>query len=99
MVRNLPKRILFAAVVALTAPLAGAQAEGHAPGMRGGGMGPGMMDMMQNCPHMAQRGGAPHALPRLPAGNEKLELQMHADMMRAVADVLGKYAARLPDKK
>jgi hypothetical protein len=40
-----------------------------------------------------------HAMPHLPPGNEKLELQMHADMMRAMADVLGKYVARLPDKK
>ena len=35
----------------------------------------------------------------LPPGNEKLEMQMHADMMRAMADIMTKYAARLPDKK
>lgn len=78
-----------------------------APGMQGGmgsGMGGpggmmGMMDMMQGCRQMMQGGGASHGMPHLPPGNEKLELQMHADMMRAMADVLGKYAARLPDRK
>lgn len=60
-------------------------------GMMGGGMG-GMM----GCPMMA---GGGHGMPHLPPGNEKLELQMHADMMKAMADVLAKYAARLPDRK
>lgn len=69
---------------------------GMGGGMMGGqGMG-GMMGMMQGCP-MMQGGG--HAMPHLPPGNEKLELQMHADMMKAMADVLAKYAARLPDRK
>ena len=44
-------------------------------------------------------GGMGHGMAHLPPGNEKLELQMHADMMRAMADVLTKYAAKLPDKK
>jgi hypothetical protein len=73
-----------------------------APGMQGG-MGQGMgdmmgMEMMQGCP-MMRGGGMGHGMPHLPPGNEKLELQMHADMMRAMADVMTKYAARLPDKK
>jgi len=58
----------------------------------------GMKGTMQGCPMMSG-GGMGHAMPHLPPGNEKLELQMHADMMRAMADVLGKYVARLPDKK
>lgn len=45
-----------------------------------GGMGGGMMGS---------------SMPHLPPGNEKLELQMHADMMRAMADVMSKYAARV----
>ena len=38
-------------------------------------------------------------MPHLPPGNEKLDLQMHAEMMRAMSDILAKYAARLPDRK
>ena len=62
----------------------------------------GMMGMMQGCPMMQGAGGSGGAhggMPHLPPGNEKLELQMHADMMRAMSDILSKYAARLPDKK
>ena len=74
-----------------------------APGMQGGMMGGqggmgGMMGMMQGCP-MMQSGGMGHRMPHLPPGNEKLEMQMQADMMRAMAEILSKYAARLPDKK
>ena len=65
-------------------------------GMMGGQDMGGMMRMMQGCP-MMQGGG--HGLPHLPPGNEKLELQMHADMMKAMGDILAKYAARLPEKK
>ena len=69
---------------------------GMGGGMMGGqGMG-GMMGMMQGCP-MMQGGG--HGLPHLPPGNEKLELQMHAEMMKAMGDIMAKYAARLPEKK
>lgn len=91
------------------------QGDQRSPGMGGmmggqgmGGMGKdgqgkgGMMGMMQGCP-MMQGGsmgmGGGHGMPHLPPGNEKLELQMHADMMKAMADVLAKYAARLPDRK
>ena len=65
-----------------------------------GGMGQGMggMDMMQGCP-MMRGSGMRHGMAHLPPGNEKLEMQMHADMMRAMADIMTKYAARLPDKK
>ena len=77
------------------------------PGAPGMGMGGGMMgdqrmmmDMMQNCRQMMQDGAmGARGLPRLPEGNEKLELQMHADMMKAMGDILANYAARLPDKK
>jgi hypothetical protein len=67
-------------------------------GMGMGGQGMGMMDMMQGCRQMMQGGGG-HSMPHLPPGNEKLELQMHADMMRAMSDILSKYAARLPERK
>lgn len=95
----------FAGAAALPLPVA-AQSDQHqheqsaqrgqASGMMSGqGMG-GMMDMMQGCPMM--RGGG-HGMPHLPPGNEKLELQMHADMMKAMGDILAKYAARLPERK
>jgi Spy/CpxP family protein refolding chaperone len=80
----------FAASAAFAvAGVAAAQSEApHKPGAPG----------MQGCP-MMRGGGMGHGMPHLPPGNEKLEMQMHADMMRAMADVLTKYAARLPDKK
>ncbi len=83
------------------AAIAAAQPEPpHRPGMQGGmGQGMGGMEMMQGCPMMRGGGGGHGMMPHLPPGNEKLEMQMHADMMRAIADVLTKYAARLPDKK
>ena len=74
----------------------GSEGMGMGGGMMGGEDMGGMMRMMQACP-MMQGGG--QGLPHLPPGNEKLELQMHADMMKAMGDIMAKYAARLPDKK
>jgi hypothetical protein len=65
-------------------------------GMMGGGgmMRGGMMNMMQGCEQMmAARGG--HAMPQLPPGNEKLQLQMHAEVMQKVGEILAKYAAQV----
>jgi len=110
MIKNLRVRLIvcaFATTAAFgVAAIAAAQSEApHKPGAPGmqGGMGQGMggmtgMDMMQGCPMMSGSGMG-RGMAHLPPGNEKLELQMHADMMRAMADVLTKYAARLPDKK
>ena len=69
---------------------------GMGGGMMGGEDMGGMMRMMQACP-MMQGGG--QSLPHLPPGNEKLELQMHADMMKAMGEIMARYAARLPEKK
>ena len=103
MIMNRTRTIVTAlAVATLGAGGAMAQSPSESPHSRGsqgmqGGMG-GMMGMMQGCPMMS--GGAMgHGMPQLPPGNEKLEMQMHADMMRAMADIMTKYAARLPDKK
>ena len=71
------------------------------PDMRGGGMGGpgmmmggGMMNMMGQCERMmGARGG--HAMPQLPPGNEKLQLQMHAEIMQRVGEILAKYAAQV----
>jgi hypothetical protein len=68
-------------------------------GMMGGGGGGmmgdgGMMNKMGQCERMmGARGG--HAMPQLPAGNEKLQLQMHAEMMQRMGEVLAKYAAQI----
>jgi hypothetical protein len=98
---SLRARIVIAAIAVFTVTgFASAQSEvQRKPGASGmqGGMGD-MMGMMQGCPMMGG-GRMGHGMPHLPPGNEKLEMQMHADMMRAMADVLTKYAARLPDKK
>jgi hypothetical protein len=71
-------------------------AKGQGPqGMMGGGamMGDGMMNMMQGCERMMRTRG--HTMPELPPGNEKLQLQMHAEMMQKVGEILSKYAAQV----
>lgn len=84
----------FAAFPAVAQPGASQRDEAAQPRMGPQGMG-GMMDMTQGCRQMMGGQGMPH----LPPGNEKLELQMHAEMMKAMGDILAKYAARLPEKK
>ncbi|MNL22824.1 hypothetical protein D3C87_1441840 [compost metagenome] len=41
--------------------------------------------MMGSCPMMGQ----------LPPGNEKLSMQMHAEMMQAMGDIMRKYADKI----
>jgi hypothetical protein len=48
----------------------------------GGAMG---SEMMRNCPMMGQ----------LPPGNEKLAMQMHGEMMKAMGDIMLKYADKI----
>ncbi|AJZ56474.1 hypothetical protein [Paraburkholderia fungorum] len=50
-------------------------------------MGGGMMSggMMGHCPMMGQ----------LPPGNEKLAMQMHGEMMKAMGDIMLKYADKI----
>jgi hypothetical protein len=60
----------------------------HGSAMMGDGMmGKEMMskEMMSNCPMMAQ----------LPPGNEKLAMQMHGEMMKAMGDIMLKYADKI----
>lgn len=67
--------------------------------MRGDAMMPGgMMNMMGMMGHCGATIGSGAAL-RLPAGNEKLQLQMQAEIMQKTGEILAKYAARLPDDK
>jgi len=51
----------------------------------GGMMGGGMMGMMGNCPMMGGGGGP----------NGKVMMQMHGEMMRAMGDIMMKYADKL----
>ena len=65
--------------------------------MHVGGMMDGMMHgggMMDRC---AQMMGGPTSA-HLPPGNEKLELQMQAEIMRKTGEILAKYAERLGDE-
>ncbi len=54
------------------------------------GSGQGMMGKMG-----ASSGSA--AMPKLPPGNEKLEFQMHAEMMQKMGEIAAKYADRIKD--
>ena len=68
-------------------------------GMEGMGGMMGMMDMMGSCNRMMQGGSMAHGMPQLPPGNAKLQLQMHAEMMQRMGEVLAKYAAQVKEDK
>jgi len=83
-----------------------ASAQGQSPnppagahGMEGMPMGGGMMGMMGNCSRMMQGGMTGHMLPQLPPGNEKLQLQMQAEMMQKMGEIVSKYAAQIKEEK
>ncbi len=66
-------------------------AGGMCGGMKGKmGSGQGMMGMMG-----ASSGGM--AMPKLPPGNEKLEFQMHAEMMQKMGEIALKYADQIKE--
>ena len=59
-----------------------------------------MMGMMSGCPMMSHgmRGGGMGGagmMPQLPAGNEKLQLQMWGEMMQKMGEIASKYAAQV----
>jgi len=70
---------------------------GSGDGQGMGGM-MGMMDMMERCNRMHGGMGA-SMMPQLPPGNEKLQMQMHAEMMQKMGETLAKYAAQLKDDR
>lgn len=78
----------------------GMRGEGGMHGMHGDGMGAmhgrgmGSMHGMQGMQGMHGMHGM-----RFPPGYEKLELQMHAEMMESMARIMKKYADKLPDKQ
>jgi hypothetical protein len=53
----------------------------------------GMMNMMQDCQRMMAGAGA--MMPKMPPGNEKLQFQMHAEMMQKVGEIAAQYAERI----
>ena len=68
-------------------------------GAMGGMMG--MMNMMNECSQMMRSGtggGMMGAMPQLPPGNEKLEVQMQAEIMQKVGEIVAKYAGRVKDE-
>jgi|GEM_PF-1088309 len=59
----------------------------------------GMMDMMGSHGRMMQGGSMMHGMPQLPPGNAKLQLQMRAEMMQKMGEILGKYADQVKEEK
>jgi hypothetical protein len=61
----------------------------------------GMMGMMHECQGMMGGGGmmgrgmSGGVMPQLPPGNEKLQLQMWAEMMQKMGEIAGKYAGQV----
>lgn len=68
-------------------------------GMMGGGM-MDMMHMMGACSRMmggGMMGGA--MMPQLPPGNEKLQLQMQAEMLQKMGEIAARYAEHIKTDK
>ncbi len=90
-------------------PAPGMQGNGDMPmrhGMMGsdGNMGGdmmGMMGMMRSCQAMMGHDGmlGSAAMLKLPPGNEKLEFQMHAEMMQKMGEIATKYADIIKEGK
>lgn len=65
----------------------------------GMGMGGGQMKMQgKRCQMMKAHGrmGQMLRMPRLPAGNDKLQLQMEAEILQMLGQIQAKYANQLP---
>lgn len=73
----------------------GDMSKGHGKMGSDGAMGGGMMDMMQSC--QKTMGGA--MMPQLPPGNEKLQFQMHAEMMQKMGEIAARYADKIKEAK
>lgn len=68
-------------------------------GMQGMGGMMGMMDMMGSHSRKMRGDSVTHGIPQLPPGNVKLQLQMHAEMMQKMGEILAKYAAQIKEEK
>jgi hypothetical protein len=76
----------------------GSEGRSAEQGMMGGGMG-GMMGM-RHCARMMGSGMMGSAMmPELPPGNERLQLQMRAEMMQKMGEILSKYAGQMKEDK
>jgi hypothetical protein len=78
------------------------QGTGEKPGMQGMQGMHEMMGMMRECQGMmggrGMMGGGMSGggmMPQLPPGNEKLQLQMWAEMMQKMGEIAGKYAGQV----
>ena len=99
--------LALALALALASPLAPAAdtapAAPPAP-VAGPGPGPGGMQGMgggrmgKRCPmHGMKHAMGPRVpMPRLPPGNDKLQMQMEAEILQKVGEIQAKYAAQLP---
>ena len=60
-----------------------------------------MMDMMGSCQSMMGSGGMSGSagMPKLPPGNEKLEAQMHAEMMQKMGEIAARYAEKIKESR
>ncbi|NUZ08467.1 hypothetical protein HQN59_22205 [Schlegelella sp. ID0723] len=100
--------VLVAAIAfagAVYAADASAPQAGDQKPMHNGMMGKGMMGngMMGACQSMMDGGGAGMAMrmgtaPKFPPGNEKLEAQMHAEMMQKMGEIAARYAERIKER-
>jgi hypothetical protein len=61
----------------------------------GATMGGGMMGGMMQHGAMGGMMGGQAMIPQLPAGNEKLQLKMQAEIMQKVGEILAKYADQI----
>ena len=104
MKRIAPIAIALALSAAAAAAIAAETRPQPAPGMQGMMGGQSMMmgghGMMMDCPMMSGGGGmmGRGMMLRLPPGNEKLQMQMHAEIMQKVGEIVAKYADKLPQR-
>jgi len=87
--RNAVSVVIAAAAISVSAWSLAAD-KPAAQGMQGMQGMHGMQGMMSGCPMMG--GGM---MPQLPPGNEKLQLQMWAEMMQKMGEIASKYAAQV----
>lgn len=52
-------------------------------------------NMMGSCSRMMQGGMMGHMLYQMPPGNEKLQMQMHAEVMQKIGEIEAKYASQI----
>jgi hypothetical protein len=92
--RNFIAAVVAAAAVSLSAWSLAADkpaAQGM-PGMQGMH---GMQGTMSGCPMMGGSMAGGGMMPQLPPGNEKLQMQMWAEMMQKLGEIASKYAAQV----